>query len=223
MPTQTQLPMIQKAIGTSIKSWKILAYAGVKFRKHKVWCLCSCGNVRKIYWWALKDGESKDCGCTSRVGRLKHGHSKNPTPEYICWSSMMARSGQKRSADSYHDKTYRDRGIFVCDRWESFENFFSDMGLRPSPVHSIDRIDNDKGYFPENCRWATPKEQNRNMRKNKPIEFNGESHIIPDWAKITGIHQETIKSRLRTGWSVEHALTVPPNGKPVRAGMFSVN
>lgn len=103
---------------------------------------------------------------------------------------------------------YGGRGIRVCPRWELFENFIADMGPRPSPSHSIERIDNDGDYTPENCRWASQVAQAGNKRNNHPISFDGFTAPVAQWSRATGIHVQTILTRLRSGWSVERALTV---------------
>jgi hypothetical protein len=102
---------------------------------------------------------------------------------------------------------YGGRGITVCERWKSFENFLADMGRRPSASHSIDRTDNTRGYGPDNCRWATKLEQANNKRNNVTIEFNGRSQTVPQWAKELGIAATTLYTRLYAGWPIERALT----------------
>lgn len=130
---------------------------------------------------------------------------RSAAKEYQTWQAMKDRCGNPGS-ESF--ATYGGRGIAVCERWrESFEIFLADMGPKPSPSHSIDRIDNDGGYCPENCRWATPKEQARNTRKSLVIVAFGESMIAADWAERTGIPAATIKSRLRLGLHPEAALS----------------
>ena len=120
---------------------------------------------------------------------------------------MRARCDNPTNALYYK---YGARGIQVCERWETFENFYADMGPRPSPKHTIDRIDGEGNYTPENCRWATSKEQQRNLKNNVFLEYNGKSMIAADWAKIVGINAKTIHCRVqRLGWSAEEALTLP--------------
>jgi hypothetical protein len=113
-----------------------------------------------------------------------------------------------------HD-LYAERGIEVCDRWfNDFAAFLEDMGKKPSPDHSLDRIDNDKGYFPENCRWATRKVQNKNKRPQRPssrtgkrlITYNGETKGLRDWARQVGLKDRTLRARLAYGWPVGEAL-----------------
>ena len=104
---------------------------------------------------------------------------------------------------------YGGRGITVCERWRtSFEAFLSDMGSRPEGK-TLDRIDNEGNYEPSNCRWATASEQQRNMRSNQWVEFNGERMIVTDWARRLGISHGTLRHRLARGWSVELAFTTP--------------
>jgi len=108
---------------------------------------------------------------------------------------------------------YGGRGITVCDRWRnSLSDFAKDMGPRPSPKHSIDRIDNDGNYEPDNCRWATQTQQMRNVRKNIMLTFNGKTQCLPSWAAEIGIKQATLYARLFAfGYSVEKALSIPVN------------
>ena len=103
---------------------------------------------------------------------------------------------------------YGGRGIKVCDRWQDFENFAADMGPRPEGC-SIERIDNDGGYNPENCRWATRKEQNRNTRRNKLMTMGGVTRCLSEWAEVVNIHETVLRQRLFMGWTDEKALTTP--------------
>lgn len=131
------------------------------------------------------------------------------TDEYNAWQHIRSRCYNKNSP-AYPE--YGGRGITVCDRWlESFENFYADMGPKPSRKHSIDRYpDNDGPYSPSNCRWATRAEQNRNTRQNVILEFNGKRMCLTEWADLLGICKTTLFARIqRDGWSVERALTTP--------------
>jgi hypothetical protein len=107
-------------------------------------------------------------------------------------------------------KNYGERGVAICERWlESYDNFFSDMGLKPDGL-TLDRIDNDASYSPENCRWATKKEQRRNQRTCHFLEFEGRRLLLREWAEEKGINELTLSYRLlRLGWSVEKALSTP--------------
>lgn len=105
---------------------------------------------------------------------------------------------------------YRDRGISVCPRWqESFEAFYADMGSRPSADHSLDRIDNERGYEPDNCRWATWTEQHRNTRQTRLFAFNGETRCLTEWAALYGISPSGLRRRLNCGMDIAAALTTP--------------
>ncbi len=119
-------------------------------------CICDCGTIVACRSGSLKSGNTKTCGCRG----INWNHGRSRTPEYIAWACMIQRC---RPSDK-DARFYNKRGITTCERWKDFKNFYADMGDRPSPSHSLDRIDNDKGYFPGNCRWATKSQQNKNKR-----------------------------------------------------------
>lgn len=139
--------------------------------KHTKWiCVCVCGKECSVYLTHLLSGNTKSCGCMP-VGLYKHGHTVNrrPTAEYACWANM-----KQRVLNFMHPRysEYGGRGIAICDRWvNSFENFLADMGERPSPEMSINRIDNEGNYEPGNCEWATSEVQVANQRPRR-------SHLI---------------------------------------------
>lgn len=140
-----------------------------------------------------------------------HGHTGKAyglqSPTYISWQKM-----RQRCCDPKHPSyaKYGAKGVTVCERWMTFENFLADMGERPAG-HTLDRKESDKGYEPGNCKWSTPKEQARGRRHL--LTHNGETLSITDWAIKLGVNRRSIKSRLTRGWSVEDALTVPMGGK----------
>ena len=137
-----------------------------------------------------------------------HGHSRRGkmTPTYKSWNSMRYRVKAMSKAKHYGH-------IKICSRWLTFSNFLHDMGERPSGC-SLDRIDNNGNYEPDNCRWSTPKEQANNRRTNRVLALDGVSHTLAEWAKKTGLKQSTISMRLhRYGWSVKKALTTLVRGK----------
>ncbi len=176
-------------------------------------CRCDCGNEKIILANSLKTGNTVSCGCykiNKRKGfkpNLRHGNRsrKATTKTYKIWCAI-----KKRCLDKNHDnyKYYGGRGIKVCDRWlNSFESFIEDMG--PCPVGmTIERIDNNGNYEPDNCKWATRKEQARNRTDNRWIEYNGKKMILADWAKEIGITSSCLSMRINGyGWSLGRALT----------------
>lgn len=177
---------------------------------YRWWCRCDCGQPASVDGAKLRSGHTSSCGCLhrERTGdtHRKHGHSQR-SPEYNIWNHMRQRC-QNTSNPSYD--RYGGRGITVSERWGSFENFYADMGPRPSPEHSIDRIDNDGPYSPENCRWATQGEQNRNRRDNVWLTYQGRTMVVADWAAIVGMPPQMLHSRVRAGWPTERLLTEPP-------------
>lgn len=176
-------------------------------------CVCSCGTRTRVSSHCLTAGLSRSCGClaaevTGDRSRThgESGHDKRAA-EYRVWLGMKGRCLNPKSPGY---PGYGGRGITMCARWQgSYETFLADMGRRPSPKHSLDRIDNDKGYEPGNCRWATQREQERNKRSNRRVTFRGKTQTVTEWAEETGINFHTIKGRLNRGWSPEKALTTP--------------
>lgn len=133
--------------------------------------------------------------------------TRRRTPERQAWHNMLSRCYYARDKRFSY---YGGRGIGVCDRWRtSFSAFLADMGQRPSSDHSLDRIDSNGAYCPENCRWSTRIEQQRNRRDNIRITYNGETKTAPEWAETTGINDDAIRQRIARGWTVETALTTP--------------
>lgn len=131
-------------------------------------------------------------------------HGKYKTPEFAVWQRMIRRCYEPQ-ADSY--PFYGARGISVCTRWrESFQSFLNDVGPRPSPRHSIERINNDGNYEPDNVRWATHIEQCRNRRSTRLYTYKGQTRCIKEWAAIVGLKTGTLQWRLNHGWSIEQAL-----------------
>lgn len=136
----------------------------------------------------------------------KHGHTpkhSKPSRTYNSWSNMV-----RRCTQPYHHKyyLYGAKGITVCDEWLDFSNFLRDMGERPEGK-TLDRINGEIGYSKENCRWATPKEQQRNIKTNLMLTYNGITKTIADWADEYKIGRETLKYRIRSGWDLTLALT----------------
>lgn len=135
-------------------------------------------------------------------------HGMHNTPEYTAWSHMKDRCRNPR-AKEYH--YYGERGITVCERWDSFEAFFADMGPKPSSDYTLERIDNDGPYSSDNCRWATWTDQQRNKRNANKVMWRGEMRSLMDLSEEYGVKQATIRYRLKRGWTLEDAVTRPAN------------
>lgn len=164
---------------------------------------CECGKVLDILQKSfLSGGPRTSCGC-DKVQSNIHGLSKRP--EYRHWVNMISRCENPNTPWFKH---YGGRGIRVCDRWRSnFENFFADMGERPSKRHSIDRVRVNGHYSPGNCRWALPKAQSRNMRTNRIVNVNGWDVTLAEAVEKAPVAYNTVLYRLKRGWSIEDALT----------------
>jgi hypothetical protein len=167
-------------------------------------CRCDCGEERHVGGGDLRSGATTSCGCRHAEIVTTHGATK--TPEYRVWASMWDRCSNPASK-AYDD--YGARGIRVAPEWRQFEAFIGDMGPRPSPRHTLERANNNKGYGPTNCRWATRKEQMNNTRANVGITFEGRTMNIAGWCKELSMHHATFDSRLRMGWSIEKIITTP--------------
>ena len=166
-------------------------------------CICDCGNICFVASKELRTGDTKSCG--ARIHRVKHGLCNSP--EYKAWGAIKERCRDPKCKSYYR---YGGRGIKVCERWfNSFEAFYADVGPRPSPQHSIDRINTFGDYEPSNCGWATLVEQQNNMRSNVFLEFRGHRMTLMQWAREIGITGKTLSTRLDRGWTVERALTQP--------------
>lgn len=144
--------------------------------------------------------------CSVSCASFKHGGHKNRTPEYSSWHAMKTRCN---NATHKAYSRYGGRGISYDPRWDDFQNFIDDMGLKPDPKMELDRIDNDKNYCKENCRWATRKEQTRNRggkRATRLYTYEGKTMCIKDWADYVGISPQSMQKRLNKGWPLERAF-----------------
>jgi len=179
-------------------------------------CQCECGEVRLVWYNNLRNGHTRACArCLKDPYRSRQGkvqfHPRAYPREYIIFSSMKGRCLNPKN--TYYVR-YGGRGIKVCERWLEpdglgFSNFIADMGARPSPKHSIDRIDNDGDYCPENCRWATATQQARNTRSNVHITARGETHSLAEWAEITGLTAGCIRYRYMRGKREDELFKAP--------------
>ena len=216
---------IRDRLGERRGRLEVISFAGLDSKGKAIWlCKCDCGKevlIKSNHFNQPSYTGEWGCGCfrfqsiSSRSST--HGESTRgrPTPEYATWISMRARCLNPNS-NGYDD--YGGRGITICKRWDSFENFLEDVGRKPSPKHSLDRFPNVNGnYCPENCRWATKIEQARNTRRTHLIEYLGEEKCISEWAEIFKITPQIITGRLKLGWTVKDALEIPRGqSRPIR-------
>lgn len=164
-------PWAKDDVGSRHGRWTVLRFAGHRGPRRLFLCRCDCGTEREVAIILLRSGQSRSCGCLQQEANdhahLVHGHARRgaESPEFRTWKAMHQRC-YDRSASNYTN--YGGRGIAIRDRWrDDFSAFLADMGPKPSPGHSIDRINNDGNYEPGNCRWATRSEQRRNQRPRR--------------------------------------------------------
>jgi len=178
--------------------------------------LCQCGNEFIGHINRVVAGHTTSCGC----GIIRNKRQSKPIisqfrAEYNTWIHIKMRCLNPKNQDY---KYYGGRGIKVCDRWlESFDNFLEDMGPRPSKKHSVDRKEVNGDYTPDNCKWATTKEQARNRRDNKWLTYKGETKLLTDWAKHLKISHTTLINRIKRGNPVDKIFSPMKfgrNGKP---------
>src|SRR3972149_236423 len=150
------------------------------------------------------------------MAKKRHGHAGNahkrikPTPAYVAWRAMWVRCTKPGTASF---NRYGGRGITVSEHWRIFENFLADMGERPTPKHSLDRIDGSGNYEPGNCRWASPIEQQTNRRTVRRIEYKGSIYSLAALARLAGCSEEAIFFRLKAGWPIDRAVETPIRNK----------
>ena len=185
------------------------AYAD-KCRRSMWKCRCDCGKEKIVAMQPLRDGRIKSCGCekAERCKKLKFKHGHKGTRLYNIWKGMNDRTNRKSSRNYIN---YGGRGISVCKEWQSFEVFYKwAMEHGYQDELSIDRIDVNGNYCPENCRWANAKIQANNSRRNAKIEYKGQTLTLQQWAEKLRINKTTLWNRLNAlGWSVEEALETP--------------
>lgn len=183
-------------------------------------CRCDCGNTLVVRSSQLATRHTQSCGCLKKemmVARNTiHGCCirKNRTPAYDTWANMIQRCHNPKTK---RFQNYGGRGITVCEKWRiSFADFLNDMGNPPSDRHSIERLDNDKGYFKSNCVWATDEEQANNKRTNRFITFRKQTKTVAQWTRELGFKTHLIRDRLRYRWPLELAMSLPPTGKRLK-------
>lgn len=204
-------PKIDVPIGARFGEWVVLEEIAGPGLRSKCLCRCSCGAEVKVLSTDLRRGKSLSCKCCANRKRGSHLESGDITVEYRAWKDMNSRCSPKY----VHREWYFDRGIAVCEEWcgdGGFQSWLDHVGRRPSDNHSLDRIDNDKGYEPGNVRWATPEEQQGNRRNSRVLTIDGEKAHLAEWARRGKIHPQTIRNRLVRGWSDDAAVFTPVRG-----------
>lgn len=194
------------------KAWRKDAHCWISVREVFWKCLCDCGKESFVRTFALKEGKIQSCGCLrlERLSKRKRTHGKSQSMLYKRWQNMWTRCTNPKYQFWHH---YGGRGITVCERWRSFQNFAEDMGATFQPGLSLDRKETNGNYTPENCRWATALTQTNNSRTNKIVKAFGKTQTAAQWAREAGINPYTFYSRLSHGIQPEAALTkgrLPP-------------
>lgn len=189
----------------------VVLYRDGRIGRHAAWrCKCDCGVYVNVTGSWLRRGVKKACGINghswAKICASKRGIADSKRPEHNVWERMIDRCTNEKH---HKFESYGGRGITVCERWMSFKSFFLDMGSRPTPEHTIERKNNDGNYDPDNCVWATKKEQNRNKRNTLFVEYDGERIKLIELMERFSISYANVVSRLRIGWSIDDALTIP--------------
>lgn len=192
----------------------VLGFAGRRNSEAYWNCRCDCGKEWSVAGSCLKKKNTMSCGCLNRELTIKrttrHGYARvlNHHPIYRTWNKMTQRCSNPKDG-AYPN--YGGRGIKVCKRWLTFENFLDDMKPSWKEGLTIERVDSNKGYHKSNCRWATRKEQQRNRRNTRFITFKGQTKALTEWAEIYGINRTKLRWRFVVmKWPIEKALTHSP-------------
>lgn len=186
----------------------VVSEAQKRFNQRHWLCACACGKETVVSQPNLRSGVSTSCGCLHKeiISAQFATHRKTKTPEYQVWKGMHQRCNNPKNKSFVR---YGGRGIKICDAWlHSFDTFIGDMGPRPSDQHSIDRIDNNGDYAPDNCRWVLEDVQQLNKRSNHFIEFKGERLSLSQWAEKLNLSPSLLHARLnKLHWPLERALS----------------
>jgi hypothetical protein len=200
---------IMNLVGRKFNRLTVKREADKRGKHRRYICLCDCGEEVTVYSCNLGRGHSGSCGCLRKENATNahrtHGHFGSP--EYSSWQRMKDRCN---NPSNLQYKDYGGRGIVVCSAWDgSFVSFYRDMGKRPDDKTSIGRIDNNLGYFPENCRWENATEQGRNKRTSRIVKIKGTSKVFSEWCQHFNIPASTVRQRLKRGWDMEIAFSYP--------------
>jgi hypothetical protein len=208
---RTKIPVL----GVKVGRWTVIEEKYSKMRRTQkavfVKAQCECGRIKEVEWFSLKRGQSTSCGCFREENRknLRLRHGMTHTRVHKIWTSMIGRCQNSPHKDF---KNYAGRGIKVCERWKVFENFLEDMGEPPEGL-SIDRINNQGGYEPSNCRWATRDEQQNNRRSNVVVSHMGETLTLKQWSDRIGISYSTLVGRWARGIPLPFLFSKPDKSR----------
>jgi hypothetical protein len=207
----TKVPgRVQDLTGKVMGKWTIIRFLEMRGR-HPYWlCRCTCGVEHAVSGYSMLQTSHPSRGCVQCNKPLKT-HGQSNTPEHITWKNMIQRCTNRNRPDAKH---YAERGIVVCERWRTFTNFLADVGVKPFPRASLDRIDNSQGYIcgygpgfgPGNVRWTTQHQQTRNTRQNRFLTFQGKTLCLTDWATKIGIRRKRLEYHLNKGLSLSEIL-----------------
>lgn len=205
------MPKLIDLTGQRFGRLTVIGRADTKSKDVKWLCKCDCGNeciTKGIY---LRTGDTRSCGCLAKeiIIKRNYKHGKRHTRLYNIWRDIIRRC---ESTTRYAHEYYHDKGITICEEWRNdflaFYNWAMNNGY--SDDLTIDRIDTDKNYEPNNCRWVTMKVQGNNKSNNIHVSYNGETHTLSEWEDITGIKRSTIRARIfKSNWDIKDALTIP--------------
>lgn len=207
---------IEDLMGQTFNMLTVTAYAGRRSKENKPYwvCRCECGNEKIVSSANLKSGAVKSCGCLpknmnrERMKVQNRTHGKSKTRLYRIYSQMRTRCYNQAHVFFHR---YGGRGITICDEWQDFAVFYEwavNNGYKDGLT--IDRINNDGNYEPNNCRWVDTKKQQRNRCTNHNVTINGETHCLSEWAEINGLSYATVLGRLYHGWDDVRAVTTQP-------------
>lgn len=208
------MPSAIDLTGRKFERLTVLRLEGRRGRRLFWACKCDCGTEIAVRGSHLTSGGTLSCGClhsersSARTHVLHAANTKtglSGSATYSVWCGMRSRCSNPRNA---YYAYYGGRGIQVCERWQKFENFVTDMGAKPDGL-TLDRIDNSRGYEPGNCRWVSRRIQQNNRRNNRILTYMGKTATIAEWASALGMKFNTLHNRLDTGWSVAKALATP--------------
>lgn len=193
-------------IGKRFGRLVVLKYSEKKLDGTMWQCICDCGTLKIISGHALRRKLTKSCGCLQKelLKKRSKTHGMWGSPEYNSWHDMHQRCDNPKR--KYY-KNYGGRGIKICKKWESFEQFYKDIGPRPDIKYTLERINNNGDYKPSNCRWATRAEQSSNMRNNIVFNIDNKTLTLSQISRKYNIHYETLRGRLRRGLTIKEALT----------------